>query len=167
MLRRSRSSEPPGHRSGTATSGVVVAGDDPDALELVGRLLTPLGEPVSLIGDTASAVAAVAASPCRVLVLAFHGEAQHTNLATLASVKRQTDPAVAGTPVIIVADDDHHLLDAWQAGIDDHLVRPVRADALVAAVRGALERTEAERADHQRQGLNRARAVALADPDDA
>ena len=75
MLRRSRSSEPPGHRSGVATSGVVVAGDDPDALELMGRLLTPLGEPVSLIGDTASAVAAVAASPCRVLVLAFHGEA--------------------------------------------------------------------------------------------
>ena len=66
MLRRSRSSEPPGHRSGVATSGVVVAGDDPDALELMGRLLTPLGEPVSLIGDTASAVAAVAASPCRV-----------------------------------------------------------------------------------------------------
>ena len=167
MLRRSRSSEPAGTRSGTATSGVVVAGDDPDALELMGRLLTPLGEPVSLIGDTASAVAAIAASPCRVLVLAFHGEAQHTNLATLASVKRQTDPAVAGTPVIIVADDDHHLLDAWQAGIDDHLVRPVRADALVAAVRGAIERTDAERADHQRQGINRARAAALADPDDA
>ena len=68
---------------------------------------------------------------------------------------------------MVVAGDDHHLLEAWQAGSDDHLVRPVRADALVAAVRGALERTEAERSDHQRQGLNRARAAALADPDDA
>ncbi|MCB1014117.1 MAG: response regulator transcription factor [Acidimicrobiales bacterium] len=166
MLRRSRSSESHAGAGGGARAGVVVAGDDPDALELMGRLLTPLGEEVSLIGDTASAVGAVAARPCKVLVLAFSGPAQRTNLSALEALHRQSDPTVASTPVVVVADDEHHALDAWQAGIDDHLVRPVHADDLVGAVRGALERTEAQRADHRRQGLNRARAAALADPDD-
>ena len=63
-----------------------------------------------------------------------------------------------------MADDEHHVLATWQAGIDDHLVRPVRGDELVAAVTAAMTRTERERRDHRRQGLNRARTAAIADP---
>ena len=57
------------------------------------------------------------------------------------------------------------MLATWQAGIDDHLVRPVHADELVATVTAAMARTERERRDHRRQGLNRARTAAIADPD--
>lgn len=167
MLRRTKADEVSDPREGVPARGIVVAADDPDGLALLKRLLESTGEAVEAIGDTASAVVAVVASPRRALVLAFGNQAPAANRKAVEAVRRQLDPVAASTPIVVVADDEHHVLATWQAGIDDHLVRPVRADALVATVTAATTRTERERRDHRRQGLNRARAAAIADPDQA
>lgn len=167
MLRRTKADDIDDPRAGVAARGIVVAADDPAALALLTRLLATTGEEVQAIGDTASAVAAVVASPSRCLVLAFGNQAAAANRKAVDAVRRQLDPVVAATPIVVVADDEHHVLATWQAGIDDHLVRPVRGDDLVAAVTAAMGRTERERRDHRRQGLNQARTAAIADPDRA
>lgn len=166
MLRRTKASdEVTDPREGVPARGIVVAADDPDALALLRRLLESTGEAVEAIGDTASAVAAVVASPRRALVLAFGNQAPAANRKAVEAVRRQPDAVAAATPIVVLADDEHHVLATWQAGIDDHLVRPVRAEALVSTVTDAMARTERERRDHRRQGLNEARAAAVADPD--
>ena len=167
MLHRTKADEVTDPRDGVAARGIVVAADDPDALTLLKRLLESTGEPVEAIGDTASAVAAVVAAPKRALVLAFGSQVPAANRKAVEAVRRHLDPVAASTPIVVVADDEHHVLATWQAGIDDHLVRPVRGDALVAAVADAMGRNERQRRDHRRQGLNRARAAAIADPDQA
>lgn len=166
MLRRSKGKDADGQRAGIATAGVVVGGDDPDALELMGRLLAATGEELFLIPDKASAVAAVTTEPRRAFVLAFSG-GQSGNLAAVESIRNHADPVVRSTPIIVLADDERNLTYAWQSGIDAHLVRPIPADVLVGAVTNAMARTEQERADHRRTQLRRAQAAALADPDDA
>lgn len=167
MLRRTKADDVDDPRDGVAARGIVVGADDPDALALLKRLLESTGEEVEAIGDTGSAVAAVVAGPRRCLVLAFGNQSAAANRKAVDAVRRQLDPVAASTPIVVVADDEHHVLATWQAGIDDHLVRPVRGDELVAAVTAAMTRTERERRDHRRQGLNRARTAAIADPDRA
>ncbi len=166
VLRRSRGRDGGGHRAGVDTAGVVVAGDDPDALELLGRILAATGEPVQLIADKASAIAAVTTQPRRAFVVTFSG-GHSGNLSLVDTIRRHTDAAVRSTPIVMLADDEKNLTYAWQSGIDAHLVRPVPADVLLATVNRAMAATEPERTDHRRTELRRAQAAALADPDDA
>lgn len=164
MLRRSKGKDAEGQRAGVPTAGLVIAGDDPDALELMGRILAATGEELFLIPDKASAIATVATEPRRAVLLAFSG-AQTANLSVVESIRNHADDVVRTTPIIVLADDERNLTYAWQSGIDAHLVRPVPADALVGAVTNAMTRTDQERADHRRTQLRRAQAAALADPD--
>ena len=166
MLRRSKGRDGDGQRAGGATAGVVVAGDDPDALELMGRILAATGEELHLIPDKASAVAAVTTEPRRAIVVAFSG-GQSANLTVVETIRNHADAVVRSTPIIVLADDERNLTYAWQSGIDAHLVRPVPADLLLRTVTEAIARTEQECADHRRTQLRRAQAAALADPDDA
>jgi DNA-binding response OmpR family regulator len=166
MLRRSKGKDGDGRRAGVDSSGVVVAGDDPDALELMGRILAATGEPVQLFADKASAVATVTTQPCRAFVLAFAG-GPSGSLSLVDTIRNHADAAVRSTPIVLLADDDKNLTYAWQSGIDAHLLRPVHADVLVATVNDAMTRSESERSDHRRTELRRAQAAALADPDDA
>lgn len=165
MLRRSKGKDGEGQRAGVDTTGLVVAGDDPDALELLGRILAVTGEELFLIPDKASALATVATEPRRAVLLAFSG-GQSGNLAVVESIRNHADAAVRSTPIIVLADDERNLTYAWQSGIDAHLVRPVPADVLVGAVTNAMARTEQERVEHRRTELRRAQAAALADPGD-
>lgn len=166
MLRRSKGRDGDGRRAGVATAGLVVAGDDPDALELMGRILAATGEPVQLIADKASAIAAVTTQPRRAFVVTFGG-GHSGNLSLVDTIRRHGDATVRSTPIVMVADDEKNLTYAWQSGIDAHLMRPVAAAELLATVNDAMARTEPERTDHRRTELRRAQAAALADPDDA
>ena len=166
MLRRSRGRDGrDGRRANVATSGIVIAGDDPDAVLLLARILEATGQPVEAITDRSSVVAAVIAKPCRAVVVAFSG-GHSTNLSVVDAVRSHGEPVVRSTPIVLVADDDKNLTYSWQSGIDEHLVRPIHADDLVAAVEAAMNRSENERTDHRRAELRKAQAAALADPDE-
>lgn len=149
--------EPPGPRR------VLVVCDEPGAGELLARLLARAGNEVERardlmeLSDRLLVGRAVDAIVLDVVTGGIGG-----NLKLLDAVRNHREPAVAVTPVVMVAPHATSALFSWQAGADELLVRPFHADDLVAAVAAAVERPPSERVAHRRRQAEAARAGAPA-----
>lgn len=155
MLRRAKPVEEP------APAGpplVVVVNDDPDACELLVRVLRRAGNLVERahgieeLGDVLTS-----GSPPDAIVLDVAAGGIGANLKLLDAVRGSSNPDTAAIPVILVAAAASSAMFSWQAGIDELLIRPFHADELVAAVASAVERPAEERPKHRRRQLDAAR----------
>ncbi len=137
---------------------VLVVNDEPEAAELLLRVLSRSGNEVERAHDFTSMADRLAHPPkldCVVLDVAASGIGG--NLKLLDGVRSFRDPAVAATPVVLVAGTASSAMFSWQAGVDELLVRPFHADDLVRAVQEAVARPADERPKHRRRQLDAAR----------
>jgi PAS domain S-box-containing protein len=119
---------------GAALSGVrvLVVDDDPDALDLVSRVLKQSGADVRTAGSAAEALRAMSAYRPHVLLsdIAMPGEDGYDLIRQVRSAQGQTPPAVALTAFARREDR----LRALQAGFQSHVSKPVEPAELVAVV---------------------------------
>jgi CheY-like chemotaxis protein len=137
---------------------VLAVNDDPDACELLARILTRSGFAVGLSYEAHDAFEQIVElSPdCVLLDLASGGVGP--NLKILDRIRRASDPAVALTRVVLVSREPNSRLFCWQAGIDAFLTRPFHMHELVAMVQDVVERPEVQRGPYRQAQADHARA---------
>ena len=156
MLRRGREDE----HAAPGTQRVLVVNDEPDACELLVRILraAPARYEVDRAGDQISLTERLVADPpvdCVVVDVTTGGIGGGLKL--LDAVRNSLDPHIAALPVVLVAPSTSSAMFSWQAGVDELLVRPFHARDLVAAVGAAINRSEDERPRHRRRALDAAK----------
>ena len=90
---------------------------------------------------------------CVVLDLSTGGIGR--NLQLLDSIRSQLDASLAGTRVVLIADQTSNRMFSWQAGTDAFLVRPFHTNELAQAVADVLARPDNERARYRRRESGR------------
>lgn len=151
MLRRSKAD-----RGGGGPARVLVVQDDPDAAELLRRVLERGGYEVLLVTSPDDALGTARTEHPDIAVIDLGGTGP--NLKLLDSLRQARDPAVAGLRVVMLARQGSNPMFSWQSGIDGFLDRPFHADQLVGEVEAVLARSEADRPRHRREQLERAKA---------
>jgi two-component system, OmpR family, response regulator ResD len=133
---------------------VLVVNDDPDACELIARIIESAGWIALRCHSHDDALAALpGAKPALKAVLAdFHAGGASAGLKLLDDIRRM--PAFTNMPVLLLTHNDANRLFAWQAGIDGFLVRPFHADQLINEVYAVLTRTPQERDTYRQQRLS-------------
>jgi len=134
----------------TDRPSVLVVSDDPDAGELLGRLLERDGWPVDLAISGAAGLTALcdATDPYTVVVIEL-GPVPAGEL--LASIR--DTPPVARTRVVVCAGSDAGRVDAWIGGTDGYLVHPFEGAHFLAEITAVVARPDTERHDHRQQQI--------------
>jgi DNA-binding response OmpR family regulator len=156
MLRRGRDDV----HSGPHRPRILVVNDEPDAAELLVRVLrsAPEGYEVDRAGDQLTLTARLVADPpVDAVVVDVASGGIGGGLKILDAVRGSLDPHTAGLPVVLVSPSQSSAMFSWQAGVDELLVRPFHANDLLAAVSSAMARPEDERPRYRRQELEAAK----------
>jgi len=127
--------------------GVLLVCDDPDAGELLSRLMTQDGHDVHRVETAEGAVRHLLATPRHAAVLSLSGPTANRQL--LEKIRDHPNPPVSEVAVVLLADDVEAARDAWDHGTDGFLARPFHADQLREELQGALDRPLAARAAHR------------------
>lgn len=131
---------PPGSGSLAAPNRVLVADDDEPETALFTRVLSEQGYAVDVARDGESALKAVSANPPDVILV----DAMLPTLDGFEICRRlRREPATRLTPVILVPSLSSHAerIEAFEAGADEVLVKPIDTAELLARVR-ALARVK-------------------------
>jgi DNA-binding response OmpR family regulator len=129
---------------------VLVVSDDPDAGELLSRLLERDGWPVGLAISGAGGLTALCDADGWYAVVVVELDAAPA-MQLLASIR--DTPAVAGTRVILCAGPYANRGGAWIAGTDGYLVHPFGAAHFLAEVAAVVARPDSERHDHRQRQI--------------
>jgi DNA-binding response OmpR family regulator len=127
--------------------GVLLVCDDPDAAELLSRLMTADGHDVHRVETAEGAVRHLLATPRRATVLSLSGPTANRQL--LEKIRTHPNPPVSEVAVVLMADDVAAGSEAWAKGADGFLARPFHAEQLSAELQGALDRPFADRVAHR------------------
>ena len=148
MLKRSRSDKADKrHEWEPHGEGVLLVCDDPDAGELLSRLMAADGHDVQRVETAEGAVRHLLATPRRCAVLSLSGPTANRQL--LEKIRTHPNPPVSEVAVVLLADDIAAGPEAWDKGADGFLARPFHADQLAAELQGALDRPFAARQSHR------------------
>ena len=130
---------------------VLTVHEDPSGCELLARVISRgTGLPVHQAHDSVEMTAALKEQPtCVVLDVTSGGVGG--NLKLLDAVRNHADEVTAGARVILIAASSSNEMFSWQAGIDAFLKRPFHESDVVATVRDAIARPDAERKAHRRE----------------
>ena len=118
--------------------GVLLVCDDPDAGELLDRLMTRDGHHVHRVETAEGAVRHLLATPRRAAVLSLSGPTANRQL--LEKIRDHPNPPVAEVAVVVLADDVAGERDAWDSGADGFLARPFHEEQLTQELQGAIDR---------------------------
>ena len=152
MLRRSkgRKTAEDGHQ--IQRSRILAAGDNPESVELLARLLEREGHEVNRSASTDDALSALILHAYVAAVMEFSGRTTATAL--LDAIRNHEQAQVSETRVVIIAEDARNQSLTWEAGADGYLVKPFHSNDFLAEVRAAVERPDAERAAHRQARLS-------------
>lgn len=148
MLKRSRS-EKAGkrHEWEPHGEGVLLVCDDPDAGELLSRLMAADGNDVHRVETAEGAVRHLLATPRRAAVLSLSEPTANRQL--LDKIRSHPNPPVSEVAVVLLADDVAAGPEAWEKGTDGFLARPFHAEQLTVELQGALDRPFDHRVAHR------------------
>ena len=137
---------------------VLVLNDDPDAGELIARLVettgvdaercTDPGQVLGLLKDGGDWVGAV---------LDLQGGTA-ASLPVLTDIRQQQDPIGSIAVLVLTSTADSEVF-AWQSGADGFLQRPFHADDLTTMLSAALGRSAAERDAYRRDRVSGAQSA--------
>jgi DNA-binding response OmpR family regulator len=147
VLKRSRSDKGRGREWEPHGEGVLLVCDDPDAGELLNRLMAADGHDVQRVETAEGAVRHLLATPRRATVLSLSGPTANRQL--LEKIRSHPNPPVSEVAVVLLADDVAAGPAAWDAGADGFLARPFHAEQLSSELQGALDRPLADRPTHR------------------
>jgi two-component system, OmpR family, response regulator len=153
-LRKSRDEQWDGTDRRAAPT-VLVVNDEPDACEMLVRLLRPQGFRTDGAHSPDEAMSVVADQLPRCVVLDMASGGIGSGLRTLDQIRTHDDRRISTARVVLTAASPRNRLFSFQSGADAFLVRPFHLDELVAHIRDVLERPNDERARHRRDQLAR------------
>jgi CheY-like chemotaxis protein len=136
-------------------STLVVANDDPDACEVVARVLELDGHEVVRVANPEAVPAVVRDTGATCVVLDLVSGGYGANLDALERLRTRSTRPSPGVRVVLVGATANQALFAWQSGIDGFLLRPFPADVLRRTVTDALARGEKERAGFRSEAQRR------------
>ncbi|MEQ8767536.1 MAG: response regulator [Planctomycetota bacterium] len=118
---------------------VVIADDNPDATEIVTRLLSPLGYEVQSVGSGREVLDLIEGRTPDLVLLDINMPAPD-GLSVCRELRARAE--TKSVPVVIVSayDDDQHRLEGIQAGADAYLTKPFPAEILTAKIENLLVR---------------------------
>jgi DNA-binding response OmpR family regulator len=132
--------------------GVLLVCDDPDAGELLNRLMAQDGHDVHRVETAEGAIRHLLATPRQGAVLSLSGPTANREL--LVKIRDHPNAPVSEVAVVVLADDVESGPDHWDRGADGFLARPFHAEQLSAELRSALDRPLAARAAHREAARN-------------
>jgi DNA-binding response OmpR family regulator len=132
--------------------GVLLVCDDPDAGELLSRLLAQDGHDVHRVETAEGAIRHLLATPRQAAVLSLSGPTANGEL--LTKIRQHPNAPVNEVAVVVLADDVSAGPDHWDKGADGFLARPFHAGQLSTELQGALDRPLAARAAHREAARN-------------
>lgn len=129
----------------TTTSGrrirLLVVDEDPTALGVMGRRLSYLGHDVTLAENGFAALSLLLAQRFDLVILDM-GMKMLSGIATMK--KMRASGLLGGASIMMVTgrSDSAAIIEALDAGADDHIVKPFDFDVLDARLRHVIERAE-------------------------
>jgi DNA-binding response OmpR family regulator len=136
-------------------SKLVVANDDPDACEVVARVLELDGHEVVRVSDPEAVPGVVLDARASGLVLDLMHGGYGANLDAFERLRTRFEAGGRDVRVVLVGAKASQALFAWQSGVDGFLLRPFHGDDLRRAVLDALGRTEKERKTYRTEQQRR------------
>ncbi len=138
-----------------APAVVLVVNDDPDACEMLVRMIEARG--FRAIGATSpdDATGGLLPNLPRCIVLDLEAGGIGTNLKVLDLIRSHNDKRVSSARVVLCAATAKNRSFSFQSGADSVVVRPFHIDDLVAQISDVLDRPDDERSRHRRDELAR------------
>lgn len=124
---------------------VAVINDDPDACEVVARVLEAAGHTVVRISEPEEVLLRLVADPPSAVVIDMVASPQGAGLAVLETVRKHANEKVRAARVLMIGAEGSSALFTWHSGTDGFLLRPMHANALVTALAELLARPEKDR----------------------
>lgn len=153
MLRRSRTDKgDKRHEWEPHGEGVLLVCDDPDAGELLTRLMAADGHDVHRVETAEGAIRHLLATPRRAVVLSLSGPTANRQL--LEKIRSHPNAPVSEVAVVLLADDVAAGPEAWDKGADGFLARPFHTEQLSTEVQSALDRPLTDRPAHRESERN-------------
>ena len=153
MLKRSKTDEEIDlEEAGTDTGAVLVVNVDPDACELIARLIESAGWPATRSYNVEAIPQQIQKGSLTSVVIDSMQFGITTAFEILNEI-RSSGPDVRDTPVVILAATATNRLFAYQSGADGFVVRPVHADEFLDVMLMVLTRSPDERVDYRRSQL--------------
>lgn len=153
-LRRSRDDRWDGVER-RATPTVLVVNDEPDAREVLVRLLRPQGFRTVSAESPDAAMSAIATQLPRCVVVDMTGGGIGSSLRILDQIRSHDDRRISSARVVLCASSPRNRTFSFQSGADAFVVRPFHLDEVAASIRDVLARPQEERARHRRDQLAR------------
>ncbi len=152
MLKRSKTDEEI-DLDGSRTGGtVLVVNDDPDACELVARLVESAGWAADRHHDVHSVVDELEQTNHSAVIIDSLTIGITDAFKALDDI-RSGSADIRNVAIVIIASTDTNRLFAYQSGVDGFVVRPVHADELLDVLRMVFSRTNDERVEYRRAQL--------------
>lgn len=151
-LRRSRDDRWDGAER-RATPTVLVVNDEPDACEVLVRLLRPSGFRTVGADSTTAAMSAITEQLPRCVVLDMTAGGVGSSLRILDQIRSHDDRRISSARVLLCASSPRNRTFSFQSGADAFVVRPFHLDEVAASIRDILDRAHEDRARHRRDQL--------------
>jgi DNA-binding response OmpR family regulator len=138
-----------------AAATVLVVNDDPDACEMVVRMVSSKG--YRALGATSAddVIARLVDELPRCIVLDLDAGGIGTSLKVLDTIRSHEDHHVSTARVVLCAASPKNRSFSFQSGADAFLVRPFHLDELTEQIADVLARAHDERSRHRRDELAR------------
>jgi len=152
LLKRSKTDEEIDLDAASPGGRVLVVNDDPDACELVARLVESAGWPADRHHDIHSILDQLDGG-AYVAVVVDSLTIGITDAFKALDDIRSGAAQIRNVGVVIIASTDTNRLFAYQSGVDGFVVRPAHADELLEVLRTVIGRSNDERVEFRRAQL--------------
>jgi PleD family two-component response regulator len=129
---------------------ILVVDDDPTVCLLLQKLLTAAGHTVHVARDGDEGLALALQSPPQ-LVITDLMMARHDGLQLIRSLRQTEFGRSIYIMVLTILDDDDKVAEAFDAGADDYLTKPVDAKPLLARLKAGMRMIREQQALRQEQ----------------
>jgi DNA-binding response OmpR family regulator len=134
---------------------VMIVNDDPDACEMLVRMIGARGFQTVGANSTDDATGRLSEDLPRCVVLDLDAGGIGTSLKLLDLIRNHGDKKVSSTRVVLCGTNPRNRSFSFESGTDSFLLRPFHIDDLVGQIDDVLGRADKDRARHRRDELAR------------
>lgn len=138
-----------------AASVVLIVNDDPDAREMLVRMIGARGFRAVGAASPDDVRGRLATDLPRCVVLGLEAGGIGTSLKVLDLIRSHNDRRISSARVVLCANNPKNRLFSYQSGTDSFVLRPFHIDELVAQIDDVLGRADKDRSRHRRDELAR------------
>ncbi|MFN8051458.1 MAG: hypothetical protein U0Q22_08490 [Acidimicrobiales bacterium] len=134
---------------------ILVVDDNPDAARLLGKLFRRVGYEVAEVSDHQVALITLVNEPAPIsaVIASFSSSGNGACLKLLDAIRHTPDARVNAMRTVLILDSARQQMFSWQSGADEIILRPFRAEDMLAAVDAVVARPDSERAAYRRSRI--------------